>query len=169
MLGYSANRWYKYEHEKTKVIDNLVSKFYHNVAPLLLGEACLYTVVGVLMLMKPMAVLNMFAFVIGLGLILFGLYRVSMVFVSNIGAGVGFFDVFVGLMTLVLGLVFCIFPGGAAISLIYAFMVLFLVNAHRMLAFANLPRDDGPQRDSMGSRVKHGMTYYSLTTLSLFT
>lgn len=121
---------------KTKVVDNLVNKIYRNAAPLLVGEACLYTVVGVLMLMKPMAVLNMFAFVIGLGLILFGLYRVSMVFVSNIGAGVGFFDVFVGLMTLVLGLVFCIFPGGAAISLIYAFMVLFLLNALRILAFA---------------------------------
>lgn len=121
---------------KKKLIDNLVNKIYRNAAPLLVGEACLYGTVGVLMLLRPIAFLGALTFVIGAGLILFGLYRISMVFVSNIGAGVGFFDVFVGLMTLVLGIVFCIFPNGAAIGVIYVFLILFLLNALRLLAFS---------------------------------
>ena len=119
-----------------KILDNLVNKIYRNAAPLLIGEACLYFVVGVLMLWHPIAALNALTFVIGAGLILFGLYRVSMVFVSNIGATVGFFDVFVGLMTFVLGIVFCIFPSGAATGVIYVFLILFLLNALRLLAFS---------------------------------
>ena len=122
--------------QKKKILDTLVNKIYRNAAPLLVGEACLYTVVGIWMLARPMMVLNALTFVIGAGLILFGLYRVSMVFVSNIGASVGFFDVFVGLMTLVLGMVFCIYPTGAATGIIYVFLILFLLNALRLLAFS---------------------------------
>jgi uncharacterized membrane protein HdeD (DUF308 family) len=121
---------------KKKIIDNLINKIYRNAAPLLVGEACLYTVVGILMLIRPLAVLNALTFVVGAGLVLFGLYRISMVFVSNIGATVGFFDVFVGLMTLALGIVFCIFPNGAATGIIYVFLILFLLNALRLLAFS---------------------------------
>ncbi|MBO4683274.1 MAG: DUF308 domain-containing protein [Alphaproteobacteria bacterium] len=119
-----------------KLLDNLVNKIYRNAAPLLVGEACLYGVIGVLMLVRPITMLSALTFAIGAGLIVFGLYRVGMVFVSNIGASVGFFDVFVGLMTLVLGLIFCIFPSGAATGIIYVFLILFLLNALRVLAFS---------------------------------
>ena len=114
----------------------LVNKLYHNTAPLLLIEAILFAVMSILMLIKPVEILSAVTFVIGGILVLFGLYRVSMVFVSNVGLGVGSFDVFFGLVTLILGIVFLIYPRDAMIGIIYVFVVLFLLNALRMLFFA---------------------------------
>ena len=88
------------------------------------------------MLIKPVEILSAVTFVIGGVLVLFGLYRVSMVFVSNLGLGVGSFDVFFGLVTLILGVVFLVYPRDAMIGIIYVFVVLFLLNALRMLFFA---------------------------------
>lgn len=122
--------------KQRKLLDKLVNKVYRNAAPLLISEAALFIVVGVLMLVNPIIFLGAFTFVVGIGLILFGLYRVSIVFVSNLGASVGFFDVFVGLVTLGLGLVFCVYPQNSAVGMIYVFVALFLVNALRMFAFA---------------------------------
>lgn len=114
----------------------LVNKMYHNTAPLLLIEAILFAIMSILMLIKPVEILSAVTFVIGGVLVLFGLYRVSMVFVSNLGLGVGSFDVFFGLVTLILGVVFLVYPRDAMIGIIYVFVVLFLLNALRMLFFA---------------------------------
>lgn len=114
----------------------LVNKMYHNTAPLLLVEAILFAIMSILMLIKPVEILSAVTFVIGGVLVLFGLYRVSMVFVSNLGLGVGSFDVFFGLVTLILGVVFLVYPRDAMIGIIYVFVVLFLLNALRMLFFA---------------------------------
>jgi uncharacterized membrane protein HdeD (DUF308 family) len=117
-------------------IGEVIKRIYRNTAPLLVGEAILFTVAGILMLVRPIEFLSVLTFIIGAALVVFGLYRVSMVFVSNLGFGIGTYDVFFGLVTLILGVVFCVYPHDAAVGLIYVFAVLFLLNALRMLFFA---------------------------------
>ena len=55
-------------------IGNLIKKIYCNTAPLLVGEAVLFIVAGILMLAYPVQFLSFITFVIGAGLVLFGLY-----------------------------------------------------------------------------------------------
>ena len=117
-------------------IGEVIKRIYRNTAPLLVGEAILFTVAGILMLVRPIEFLSVLTFIIGAALVVFGLYRVSMVFVSNLGFSIGTYDVFFGLVTLILGVVFCVYPHDAAVVLIYVFAVLFLLNALRMLFFA---------------------------------
>ena len=114
----------------------LIGKIYRNSAPLLLAEAAVFCVVAILMMIKPVEILNAITFIIGGGLVLFGLYRTSMVFVSNLGFGVGTFDVFFGLVTMILGIIFCVYPQNAALGIIYVFIVMFLLNALRLMFFA---------------------------------
>lgn len=114
----------------------IVNRVYKNTAPLLIGEAILFVVVAILMMVKPVEIMTAVTFVVGAVLILFGLYRVSMVFASNMGIGIGSFDMFFGLVTLVLGIVFCAYPRGATIGMVYVFVVLFLMNALRLLFFS---------------------------------
>ena len=117
-------------------VGELVKKIYRNTAPLLVGEAVLFTVAGILMLVRPVEFLSVITFVIGAVLVVFGLYRVSMVFVSDLGFTIGTYDVFFGLVTLMLGVVFCAFPHDAAVGVLYVFAVLFLLTAFKMLFFA---------------------------------
>ena len=121
---------------KQRKIAETINRIYKNTAPILLGEAALFTVMSILMMVRPAEILVAVTFIIGAVLVLFGLYRVSMVFVSNQGIGAGSIDLFFGLITLILGVVFCAYPHGAAVGLIYIFVVLFLINSLRMLFFA---------------------------------
>ena len=122
--------------ERVGKFGNIINRLYRNTAPLLLAEALVFGVVAFLMMANPVGILNAIAFIIGGGLIVFGLYRVSMVFVSELGFGIGAFDVFFGLVTMILGIVFCVYPHGVALGIIYVFIVMFLLNALRMLFFA---------------------------------
>lgn len=131
-----ANKTKLSRSERVKKFGNLINKIYHNTAPLLLVEALVFGLVAILMMLNPVEIVNTMAFVVGAGLIVFGLYRLSMVFVSNLGFGVGTFDVFFGLVTMILGFVFCVYPRGAALGIIYVFVIMFLLNALRMLFFA---------------------------------
>ena len=119
--------------DKKQNLTRLANQVYRNTAPLLLGESLLFVAVAILLLIRPVEMLSAITFVVGLGLVLFGLYRVSMVFVSNQGFTAGTFDVFFGLVTFVLGVVFCVYPHGATVGMIYIFVVLFMLNALRML------------------------------------
>ncbi len=122
--------------DKKQNLTRLANQVYRNTAPLLLGESLLFVAVAILLLIRPVEMLSAITFVVGLGLVLFGLYRVSMVFVSNQGFTAGTFDVFFGLVTFVLGVVFCVYPHGATVGMIYIFVVLFMLNALRMLFFS---------------------------------
>ncbi len=121
---------------KIKKFGGLVNRIYRNTAPLFVLEAILFTIIALFLLIKPVEVLNAISLVVGGGLVLFGLYRVSMVFVSNLGFGVGAFDVFFGLVSMILGIVFLVYPHGATIGIIYIFVLMFLLNALRLLFFA---------------------------------
>lgn len=122
--------------DRKKDLIRLAKRVYRHTAPLLLGEAILFIAVAVLMMIKPVEILSAVTFIVGAVLVLFGLYRVSMVFVSAQGLTAGTFDVFFGLVTFVLGVVFCIYPYGATVGVIYIFIVMFLMNALRLLFFA---------------------------------
>lgn len=122
--------------DKKQELTRLADRVYRNTVPLLLTEAALFAIIGLVMMIKPVDVLTAITFVVGAVLVLLGLYRVSMVFVSNQGITAGTFDVFFGLVTFILGVVFCIFPHGTSVGVIYIFIVLFLMNALRMLFFS---------------------------------
>lgn len=122
--------------DRVKKFGDLINRIYHNTAPLLVGEALVFTIVAILMMLNPSSFLSAITFIIGGVLILFGLYRLSMVFVSNLGFGVGAFDVFFGLVTMILGIIFCVYPNGATLGIIYVFIVMFFLNALKMLFFA---------------------------------
>ncbi len=113
-----------------------VQRLYSRSVPLLLGEALLFIGVGVLMLIKPLDVLMLLTLVLGGGLILSGLYRVIAGFVASYGYGGAWVDVVFGLINIVIGVLFCVYPLGAVISLVYVFVVLFGVKAFRALVFA---------------------------------
>ena len=74
--------------------------------------------------------------IIGVALILFGLYRAIVGFIASRGMGGGWFDVLFGLVNVVLGFLFCIYPVGSMISLTYVFVVLFIFKSIRVLIFA---------------------------------
>jgi len=122
--------------DKKKDLIRLAKRVYRHTAPLLLGEAILFIIVALLMMIKPVEILSAVTFIVGAVLVLFGLYRTSMVFVSAQGLTAGTFDVFFGLVTFVLGVIFCIYPYGATVGVIYIFVVMFLMNALRLLFFA---------------------------------
>ncbi|MCR4917935.1 MAG: DUF308 domain-containing protein [Alphaproteobacteria bacterium] len=121
--------------DKAKLAD-LIRRVYKNSVLMLVGEAVLFSVLGVLMMFEPVEFLTSVTRVVGVGLVFFGLYRVGMAFVSSHGMSIWTFDVFLGLLGLVLGMVFCIFPYSATTSVVYIFIVLFLMNALRVVFFA---------------------------------
>ena len=88
------------------------------------------------MAFKPLVVLGTLMFILGCGLILFGLYRAIAGFVITRPYGGGWFDVAFGLVNVVLGVLFLVYPGGSMIALLYVFLVLFLFKALRALIFA---------------------------------
>ncbi|MBO4745875.1 MAG: DUF308 domain-containing protein [Alphaproteobacteria bacterium] len=122
--------------ERLSKFGNLIDRIYRNTVPLLIIEAVLFTVVAIFLMAWPVAILNAMTFVMGGVFIILGLYRISMVFVSNIGFGIGALDVFSGFVTMILGIVFCVYPRGATLGMIYVFLVMFLLIALRMLFFA---------------------------------
>ena len=120
---------------KNKGID-LISRMFGRTLPLLLGEAVLFIVTALLMMAHPGDMLTAATFVIGGCLIVFGLYRVGASFVSSQKTGFDALDIFLGLLSMVLGIVFCVYPHGVATGVVYVFVVLFLLNALRILFFA---------------------------------
>lgn len=113
-----------------------VKRLYNKSAPLLICEALLFGIAAILMVFKPVAILTALTFVIGVALVLFGLYRTISGFVVSRDMGGGWFDVLFGLVNVVLGVLFCIYPVGSIISLVYIFVVLFLFKALRALVFS---------------------------------
>lgn len=113
-----------------------VRRLYDKSAPLLICEGLLFIVAGVFLLIKPVAILTALTFIIGVGLVLFGLYRTISGFVTSHNIGGGWFDVLFGLLNIVLGVLFCVYPVGSLLSIIYIFVMLFVFKAIMALIFA---------------------------------
>ena len=121
---------------ETSRVKSAIKRLYNKSAPLLLCEAILFGAVAIFMVIKPIEFMTLLTIIIGVALILFGLYRTIAGFVAARGIGGGWFDVLFGLVNVVLGFLFCIYPVGSMISLTYVFVVLFFFKAIRVLIFA---------------------------------
>lgn len=113
-----------------------VNRLYSKSAPLLIGEALLLGIIALFMAFKPLVVLGTLVFILGCGLILFGLYRLIAGFVVARPYGGGWVDVVFGLVNVVLGVLFLVYPAGSMMALLYVFLILFLFKAFRALVFA---------------------------------
>lgn len=112
-----------------------VRHLYGRSAPILIFEALLFTATALFMFFRPVATLAFITYLVGVGLILFGLWRTVAGFTATREAG-GLIDVLFGLMSVILGVLFCVYPVGSVISLSYVFVILFFFNALRVLVFA---------------------------------
>lgn len=118
-----------------------VNNMYRNVAPLLVGEALLFVAAAAILFIKPVLVLTIFTYIIGAALLVFGMYRVITGFVASNNNRGGGIDVVFGLINIVLGILFIVYPSGSLVSVAYIFVVLFFFKALRFLVFAiNLVR-----------------------------
>lgn len=113
-----------------------IKRLYNKSAPLLICEALLFGAAAVLMFIKPVSFLAVLTFIVGCALIVFGLYRTIAGFMTSRDFGGGWFDVLFGLINVVLGILFCIYPVGSMLSLSYIFIILFMFKALRALIFA---------------------------------
>ncbi len=113
-----------------------VERIYDKSAPLLIGEALLFIGAAVLLFIWPVTILTLLTFIIGAALIVFGLYRTIAGFVTSANRGGGWVDVIFGLVNILLGLLFCIYPVGSIIGVTYIFVFLFAFKALRALLFA---------------------------------
>ncbi len=114
----------------------VVERIYDKSAPLLIGEALLLMGAAVLLFIWPVAILTLLTFIIGAGLIIFGLWRMIAGFVTSRNIGGGWVDVIFGLINILLGLLFCIYPVGSIVGVTYIFVFLFAFKALRALLFA---------------------------------
>lgn len=118
-----------------------VNRMYAKGAPLLICEALLFVAAAVVLFVKPVLVLTIFTYIIGLALLMFGMYRMISGFIMSNNDNGGGVDVVFGLINIVLGLLFVVYPAGSLVSVAYIFVVLFFVKALRVLIFAiNLAR-----------------------------
>ena len=116
-----------------------INRLYRKSAPMLLCEALLFVAVAVILLFRPVLVLTIFTYIVGCALMLFGLYRMVGGFTNDTGSGG--IDVVFGLINIVLGLLFLVYPSGSLVSVAYICVILFFFKALRVLIFAiNLAR-----------------------------
>ncbi len=118
-----------------------VNRMYRKSAPLLVGEALLFVAAAVVLFVKPVLVLTIFTYIIGAALLIFGLYRMISGFIMSNDNNGGGIDVVFGLINIVLGMLFVVYPSGSLVSVAYIFVILFFFKALRVLVFAiNLAR-----------------------------
>ena len=113
-----------------------IQNLYNRSAPLLICEATLLSIAAIFMIFRPVAMLGALTFIIGVGLILFGLYRTIAGFMVSDMPGGGWIDVIFGLINIVLGVLFCAFPAESAVGVVYVFIALLLFKATKALIFA---------------------------------
>lgn len=121
---------------QTNPMTAAIEKIYNRSAPLLVFEAVVFAAAAGLMLFRPVAILTALTFVIGAALIVFGLYRTIAGFVVSRQIGGGWMDVVFGLVNILLGVLFCAYPVGSIISVVYIFVIMFLFKALHALVFA---------------------------------
>lgn len=121
-------------HKRNKLM-TIMDRLYRVSAPILVGEALLFAALALMMFLNPIGFMTTVTVVVGIALVVFGLYRISMVLVSGNGFALGVFDVVLGFLSLVLGIVFFVYPYDILTGLAYVFILLFLLNALRMLFF----------------------------------
>ncbi len=115
---------------------NAINNMYHKSAPILVAEALLLGICAILMVFRPVAFLSIMTVIIGIGLIIFGLYRTIAGFATARNFGGGVMDVLFGIINVLIGVIFCVYPTGSMIGVVYIFVILFGVKAFQALIFA---------------------------------
>ncbi len=122
--------------KKQTAIAARVNHIYEKSAPLLVCEGLLLIFAAILVFVRPVMILTALTFVIGIGLILFGLFRTFAGFGTSRNFGGGWMDVLFGLVNIIIGVLFCVFPSESMVGVIYIFVVLFCFKALRALIFS---------------------------------
>ena len=118
-----------YSSEQSEVdyrVRYVVQRMYNKSAPMMIVESILFIVAGIYMLINPMGVLTIVAFIFGCVLILIGFYRAVSGFIVSHEYGGGWPDVLAGLVNIIIGVLFLICPFGSSVGLVYVFIVLFV-------------------------------------------
>lgn len=113
-----------------------IQDLYNRSAPLLICEAALLGFAAILIVFRPIAMLSMMTFIVGVALILFGLYRTIAGFMVSRTPGGGWIDVIFGLVNIILGVLFCAYPVNSFMGIVYVFIALLLFKAIKALIFA---------------------------------
>ena len=117
-------------------IVDIVHRIYDKSAPMLLTEGLLFAFIGVAMLVRPMAVLTAITYILGGALMFFGAYRTIAGFLASHDYGGGWLDVIFGLVNIMIGILFLMYPSGSIVGIMYIFILLFLSKAISALIFA---------------------------------
>lgn len=117
-------------------LESSVQRIYDKSAPMLLCEAIVFAIIGVAMLINPMGVLTVITFVLGGALLLLGAYRTVSGFITSSDYGGGWLDVVFGLVNILIGILFIVYPSGSIVGLMYIFILLFMAKAISALIFA---------------------------------
>ena len=119
-----------------KTMRAYIQNLYNRSAPLLICEAALLGFAAILIVFRPIAMLTMMTFIVGVALILFGLYRTIAGFMVSRAPGGGWIDVIFGLVNIILGVLFCAYPVDSFMGIVYVFIALLLFKAIKALIFA---------------------------------
>lgn len=119
-----------------KTMRAYIQSLYNRSAPLLICEAALLGFAAILIVFRPIAMLTMMTFIVGVALILFGLYRTIAGFIVSRAPGGGWIDVIFGLVNIILGVLFCAYPVDSFMGIVYVFIALLLFKAIKALIFA---------------------------------
>jgi uncharacterized membrane protein HdeD (DUF308 family) len=128
------------QHKTTKYhqdyIESSVQRIYDKSAPMLLCESILFACIGGAMLVNPMGILTIITFILGGALLVLGVYRTIAGFIASNDYGGGWLDVTFGLINILVGILFFIYPAGSIVGLLYIFIILFMAKAISALIFA---------------------------------
>ena len=86
-----------------------VGRMYRRGAPMLICEALLFFIAALVLIIRPVLVLTIFTYIIGVALLAFGLYRMISGFVASDDNGGGGIDVVFGVINIVLGIYYLAF------------------------------------------------------------
>ncbi len=117
-------------------IATYVKRIYDKSIPLLLLESVVLIFVAAFMLIKPLVAMGVITVVFGLTLVFIGLYRTIAGFVVSGTRGGGWMDVGFGVLDIIVGILFLIYPVASAVGLAYIFIVWFVIKSVQALIFA---------------------------------
>lgn len=116
---------------------NYIRRLYNKSATMLISEGIMFMIAAVVMLFWPVRFLATLTLIIGIVIGLFGLHRVLIGLVGDGRPGTSRgLDITFGLVNVLIGVLFCVYPTGTMIGFFYVFAVLFMVRAIQALLFA---------------------------------
>ncbi len=111
-------------------------RIYDKSIPLLIFESIVLIFVAAFMLIKPMVALGAITVVFGLTLVFIGLYRTVVGFIISGTRGGGWLDLSFGVLDVLVGILFLVYPVATAVGLAYIFIIWFFLKALQAVIFS---------------------------------